>query len=382
VVPGADLDWSDAGVRAEFEDLLRFWFDRGVDVSASTWRTGSARLRDYLMPARFPPARRTSSGRGRPTFTVVGESLVDIVIGPVGSDLVEVVGGSPMNVAVGLARLGVPVLLITEFAHDEYGERLLAHLLDNDVELAVTPPRAGRTSTATAHLDAAGAASYDFELTWSLPEQLLPETTGLHLGSLGTAMDPGRASVLDLQRQAIDRDVFVSYDPNARPSLAPDPAAAWRSAVAIADGCNLVKLSDEDARFFQPGGAVDAMVATLLAGARTEIVVVSRGGDGATAYAEGVRVDVPAPPTAVIDTVGAGDALMAGLLAVLFGWGLTRDPHAAGPPIRSHSRVPATAERLGTLLEAGMLVAAETVARRGANPPTLDELPQGWPDLS
>nr|MBA2698579.1 hypothetical protein [Nocardioidaceae bacterium] len=107
-----------------------------------------------------------------------------------------------------------------------------------------------------------------------------------------------------------------------------------------------------------------------------------RGGEGATAYAEGVRLDVPAPPTAVIDTVGAGDALMAGLLAVLFEWGLTRDPHAGGPPIRSHSRVPATAERLGTLLEAGMLVAAETVARRGANPPTLDELPQDWPDLS
>lgn len=300
-------------------------------------------------------------------FVVAGEALVDIVVLTDG-DRYETPGGSPANVAVGLARLGVPTLLLTRLGDDRRGQDVAAHLRASGVVLAETSAAAGgTTSTATARLGSDGAATYDFDLSWDLPSQRLPDALGLHVGSLGTLLEPGREAVLDLVRQAAERGVFVSYDPNVRPALVDDPADLWPAVRDLASMCTLVKASDEDLTALRPGESVQAVAEKLLRGDRTELVLVTLGARGARAHHRRGTVDVAAPKVTVADTVGAGDAFTAGALAAL--------THR-GAGLES-----LTLEQLRSLLVDAMAVAAVTCSRRGANPPTRRELPTTWPEL-
>lgn len=304
-------------------------------------------------------------------FVVVGESLVDIVVAQQG-EVSEAVGGSPMNVAVGLARLDVRSLLVTRVGDDERGLRVAEHVRASGAELSPSSVVPGsKTSTATARLDHENAARYEFDLTWELAHQELPDTPGLHIGSLGAALAPGREAVLDLVRQANDRDIFVSYDPNIRPAFLGDERRAWLNVVSLAASSQLVKVSDEDLRLLRPDAALDDLARELLAGERTELVIVTRGGEGSTGFGEGYHVSVAAPRVEVVDTVGAGDSFMAATLAILADWALL-------------DRGPGTLAALGdlrvaTLLAGAMSAAAITCARRGANPPRRPELPPTWP---
>jgi len=306
-------------------------------------------------------------------FVVVGESLVDIVVPADGGDPHEAVGGSPLNVAIGLSRLDVATTLVTRLGDDEHGRRALAHLLDSGVQPAEGSVVAGgTTSTATAHLDASNAATYDFEIVWDLPGQRLPEDAlGMHVGSLGTVLEPGRGAVADLVRQAGELGVFVSYDPNIRPAFLEDAEKAWGDVRDLAAGARLVKLSDEDLRLLRPESAEDDVCRELLDGASTELVVLTRGGEGARAFTEGSTLTVPAPPTDVVDTVGAGDSFMAAMLAMLCEWDMVGDTEGALQALDD--------ARVELLLHGAVTAAAVTCSRRGANPPTRRELPPTWP---
>jgi fructokinase len=302
---------------------------------------------------------------------VVGEALVDIVV-PVEGETSSAVGGSPLNVAVGLARLGVPSLLITRIGDDEHGRWVADHVRGSGAELAATSVVPGSTtSTATAHLDQDRAARYEFDLTWDLDHHRLPEARALHVGSLGATLLPGRHTVDDLVRQAQDSDLLVSYDPNVRPAFVDDPEGTWRDVAEIASRCRLVKVSDEDLAALRPEETVEDLTAELLAGGTTELVVVTHGAGGASAYAPGLTVREQAPPTELVDTVGAGDAFMAGLLAILDEWDVPADGAGALDALdEGHVRL---------LLRGAMTVASITCGRRGANPPTRLELPATWP---
>ena len=304
-------------------------------------------------------------------FVVIGESLVDIVV-PVEGERVIAPGGSPLNVAVGLARLEIPTLLVTQLGDDPYGELVARHAVESAVLLAEGSVQPGRrTSTATALLDAGHAATYEFDLTWDIDRQSLPDdAVGVHVGSLGAALRPGRDAVLDLLAQAAD--LFVSFDPNVRPAFVEDPAAAWRDLLEVAALARLVKCSEEDFAALRPGEDEASLAAEILAAPATELLVVTKGGAGASAYRSDARVDVPAPRTTVVDTVGAGDSFMAGLLAVLWDWGLTEAGEEGSLDALDEARV-------ALLLEGAVTAAAVTVARRGANPPTRLELPPTWP---
>ena len=302
-------------------------------------------------------------------FVVVGESLVDIVITPDGARSYAV-GGSPLNVAVGLARLDVPSLLITHIGDDENGRAVAEHLRDSGVGIQPASVLPGsRTSTATARLDSRNAASYDFDLTWDLPAQRLPDAAGLHVGSLGTVLPTGRDVVRDLVAQADALDVFVSYDPNVRPAFLTDPRRAWDDVIELAGASRLVKVSDEDLQALRPGEPVGALAEQLLAGKETELLIVTRGDAGAMAFGEGSEVSVPAPPVAVVDTVGAGDSFMAATLAIVTEWQLL------APGMLSALGV----DHVRTMLEGAMAAAAVTCSRRGSNPPRRSELRPTWP---
>jgi fructokinase len=297
---------------------------------------------------------------------VVGEALVDVVVEPDGATE-EASGGSPHNVAVGLSRLGVPATLVTQLADDEHGQMVRRHVESSGADILATPPGSGRTSTAIARLDESGAASYEFDLDWSLPRQELPPCVALHVGSLGATLEPGRESVVDLVRQAVDRDLFVSYDANLRDTFVDDAEHTWREVRELGALCTLVKLSDEDAELLRSDSDPDDVARTLLDGERTELVLLTRGADGATAFTTAGSVSVTPRPVHVVDTVGAGDAFMAATLAQLsdagaFRQGLDTDDAA-----------------LERLAAGAVEVAAITCERRGANPPTRQELPPGWP---
>jgi fructokinase len=307
------------------------------------------------------------------SFVVAGESLVDIVVPADGGPRHNAVGGSCLNVAVGLSRLDVPTSLVTRIGDDELGRLVLEHVEASRV--TVTPGSVvagGTTSTATAHLDEQHAATYDFELDWHLPAQELPDDAlGMHVGSLGATLEPGRQAVLDLVRSAGRADKFVSYDPNIRPFFLGDPEAAWRDVLEIAEGARLVKLSDEDLRLLRGDDPDEDVCRELLDGRLTELVVLTRGGQGATAFTEGATVHVRAPRTDVVDTVGAGDSFMAAMLAMLSDWDVMTGGEGALRALDD--------SRVELLVRGAATAAAVTCSRRGANPPTRRELPPTWP---
>ncbi|QNE18523.1 carbohydrate kinase [Kribbella qitaiheensis] len=313
---------------------------------------------------------------------VIGEALVDIVSGgPAngggsahgrngknGSKATP--GGSPANVAVGLARLGLPTELVTRFGTDPYGDQLGAHLFGNGVQLtpgSVDP--SFRTSTATAKLDAAGVASYEFDITWDPPALSLRRgCPAVHTGSIATVLEPGAEAIGRFLSSLASEPVTVTLDPNARPTITPDRVSTWGAVRELAATADLVKLSDEDCEFLRPGLSPDEIAAELLSVDRTKCVVITRGGEGAIGVSRAARVEVAAPAIEVVDTVGAGDSFMSALIAGL----QSRDLLGA---VRLEGL---NEESLRDVVDYAVKAAAITCTRHGADPPTAAEHKAAW----
>ena len=293
------------------------------------------------------------------TVLVIGEALVDVVERD-GREPQPHAGGSPFNVAVGLARLDVPTVLAAQIGPDAYGDLLREHLHYSDVQLAELAPAPERTSTAIASLADDGSASYAFELSWD--PVALPDPGGfeaVHVGSLGTAIEPGASLVADLVLGADVMGVAVSYDPNVRLAVEPD-AEVWRRVfAAIAPHASIIKLSDEDAAALFPGEDVRELARRLAAD--HAIVAITLGGDGAVVAAGSELVSVPPADVRVVDTIGAGDSFMAAMLSwcAMYDW-----PKAAE----------LDATELTDLAMYASSAAAITCSRPGADPPTTRDL--------
>lgn len=295
-------------------------------------------------------------------FAVIGEALIDVVHA-VGRDPVEHVGGSPANVALGLARLRAPVQLITAVGDDPRGARIRDTLAAAGVGLRTMRTHRGPTSTATAHLDDAGRATYDFDLRWDPGPIELPDGARIvHTGSLATVVEPGASAVRALLR-TIGDSRLMSYDPNCRPAVMGSPDRVRGGVEELVGLAHLVKVSDEDLAWLYPGEPYDEVARRWLRG-RGGVIVVTRGGDGVWAVGPGGEVGEPAPLVDVIDTVGAGDSFTA---AMLHGLALVG---ATTPSALAHLDEPA----LRTVLHRAVVAAAVTCTRAGANPPDTAEL--------
>jgi fructokinase len=305
-------------------------------------------------------------------LTVIGEGLVDVV--QRASGIEAHVGGSPLNVAVGLARLDHPVQFIGRYGRDPYGDAVAAHLRSSSVMLPQGPDDLP-TSVATALIDDDGAATYTFDLTWELPGIadrlgfMLQGTTLLHTGSIATMLAPGATTVLAAVEYAHPR-ATISFDPNCRPSIIADVDYARRQAEKFASLADVVKASDEDLEWLYPGEDVLESARRWMTLGRTErpaMVVVTRGAAGPWGITAAGEAECPAPKVDVADTVGAGDSFMAALLSGLVDRGLD------GAQNRKDLRE-LPAEGLADLLAHASRAAAVTVSRPGANPPTRAEL--------
>jgi fructokinase len=298
---------------------------------------------------------------GRPQRAlVIGEALIDIVERE-GQVTGEHVGGSPLNVAVGLARLGRGVDFLTHIGDDQRGHQIADYAKASGVQLVSGSQTAERTPTALATLDANGSAQYVFDIDWQLtgtPEVAPPLIA--HTGSIATVLEPGcraTAALIDTYRPS----ATVTFDPNVRPALIEDDDIARGRIDRWIERCDVVKASDEDMRWIDPNRSPEQIAKTWLA-LGPSIVAVTMGAAGAFAMCAAGTVRVSALKVNVVDTVGAGDAFMTGLIDALWSLGLLgaeRRPDLA--------RI--TVEALTGVLQTAALSSALTVSRAGADLP-------------
>lgn len=289
---------------------------------------------------------------------VVGECLVDELVSSTG-EVSRHLGGSPANVALGLARLGRPVDLWTSLGADAEGHWLADELTAAGIRLVGETFAAPRTSLARGVVSADGSADWSFDLHWA--PQGAPDTDGIaavHVGSIGAVMAPGADRVWQVLRQA-PTAWFRSYDVNARPSLtgtSPEVLTRVRAWLAWTD---LARASVEDLAALWPGVPVNEVLAAWFSeGQRPGTVILTEGAAGLHRISRFSR-ELFVPPTdwPVVDTVGAGDAVTAAALDGV---------------LRYRGELENWTLVAGQAAKAGELA----VTRAGAQPPTQDELDQ------
>lgn len=299
---------------------------------------------------------------------VAGEALIDVVRRVDGS--VEAhVGGSPLNVAVGLARLGHETVLATHIADDAYGALIVDHVGRDGVALTDGSVSAAHTSTAQATLAEDGSASYEFDIEWILPAALPHDVGHLHTGSIASVLQPGASSV-EAAIRALHETATISYDPNARPSLMGDPHDARAQIEQLIGLSDVVKASDEDIAWLYGVDADPDVILRLWGQLGPALTVMTRGADGARLHLSrtGEFADLAGQSVQVVDTVGAGDSFQSGLVSGLLDAGLLGSAEA-----RQALRVASLDDVLPAAHRA-IACAAITVSRPGADPPTRSEL--------
>ncbi|MDR0365852.1 MAG: carbohydrate kinase, partial [Bifidobacteriaceae bacterium] len=254
---------------------------------------------------------------------VVGESLIDIVPAADGGTA-ELPGGSPLNAAIGLGRLGRNVELATWIGQDPRGAAIQRHLAASHVNLSQGSDQAKRTSSARVTLDGDGKARYQFDINWEFaPPPSIPPLL-VHTGSLATAIQPGAEAVsafIKELRNLPGGGPTVSFDPNLRAQFAGDLDQTVAQVEALVAASDVVKASDEDLGTLYGDVEMDEAARWWLQQGPS-LVVVTCGAGGAMAFARHAELGRRAERTKVQDTVGAGDAFTAGLLDGLWTEGL------------------------------------------------------------
>jgi fructokinase len=297
-----------------------------------------------------------------------GDALIDFL--PVrsvdGRDaLVPVVGGSCLNIAVGMARLGAPAGFVGGVSTDLFGRMIADHALASQVELRYATRSDYQTTLAFVRT-VAGEPQYAFydEATasrnWIYRRGFIPfdEIEAIHVGSTTLADDNGAAQALAMLEDARG-SVTIAFDPNCRPKLVRHKARYVERINAFAAIADIVRMSDVDFEFLY-GGSDYAGRAKSFLEAGASLVVVTRGIKGAQAWHKVAgAVEVQAPAVDVVDTVGAGDSFQAALLFAL---------RAVGR-IRAKSLAQTDSDELRRALSFASICAASTCGRAGADPP-------------
>ena len=297
-------------------------------------------------------------------IVVCGEALIDQIPSPNGRQR-ETPGGGPFTTARALARLGIPTQFLGRLSTDAFGQQLRDLLAADGADLSLTSFGPEPTTLAIAEVGADGHAAYRFVIDGTsgsnltrqmVPAMFSPDVKALHVGTLGLVFEPVATTIADLVERE-HRKRLVMVDPNIRPSAVPNRSRLDR----ILAQSTIVKASDADVTWLYPELDLQSAARALLARGPA-LVVVTLGSQGAFGVCSGTQVRAAAPSVDVVDTIGAGDAFGAALLAWLSDHDrLDRDLHL-------------DPEELRAALEFACLVASITCTRAGANPPWRSEL--------
>lgn len=305
---------------------------------------------------------------------VCGEALMDVFDGGAthtGNTLDARIGGSPYNVAMGLARLAQPVAFCGAVSRGFMGERLVRSMADEGIDTRCVQRVDAPSSVCIVGLDAQGVPRYDFygergadrHLTDAALTALPADTKAVHVGSYAMVVEP----VAAVQRALVEQQratCLISYDPNVRLVVEPS-LERWRETLAwMAPHVHLLKVSEEDLGLLYPDHSLSALAQSWISQG-VHLVVITRGQHGSIAFHASGSVQADSPQVDVIDTVGAGDTFQAALLT----W------------LAEHERL--SAEGLATLSQQDIAqalrfaaeAAAITCSRRGADLPMRSQLP-------
>jgi len=304
-----------------------------------------------------------------------GEALIDFIPTPDGTGYRPCPGGSILNIAVGLGRLGTPVGFLSRLSTDIFGTQLAKHMLKDGVNLDTCPRVEGQTTLAFVSLNqdgsvepqyafyATGAVDRDITIS-DLPDALDETIQAMHFGSISMVLEPG-ASTFEhlLQRESEKR--IISLDPNVRPGLIQDQSVYQERFANWMHFVDILKLSQADFSYIYPGKKIDNFLEEWFAqGVR--MVILTEGSKGSRGFLQGgVDVFIAAPRVTVKDTVGAGDSFFSAVLAYLY---TNQKLHA------KDSISGLTAGETKECLRFASKAAAINCTREGADPPYRHEM--------
>jgi fructokinase len=312
---------------------------------------------------------------------VIGEALIDLIGAAASSGQYHaVVGGANANVALALARRGVEQRFMGRISSDGFGQQIRERLASNGVNLEYSISAKEQTSLAVATIGYGGSASYSFYVDgtadWGWTESELPnavelaslDTKAVQFGCLAMAIAPG-GLVLEkwLRELYATNQMTLSHDLNIRSALGFERESELARVLRINAHSHIIKASDADIEWLYElsvGAELDEIALSWSQGGK--LVVITRGGDGATLFLNGNKLHAPAPKINLVDTVGAGDTFMANLLAELDLVGALGDE-----PISRLAKLDSA--QLQTAAEVAAVAAGIVCERKGCEPPTLAE---------
>jgi len=251
-------------------------------------------------------------------FTI-GETTYDILFRE-GQPVGACSGGSAFNSAISLGRCGLSVTLISTFGKDPIGDLSLDFLTKNRINCGLIKRFDGQSRIALAFIDSENNADYSFYQASEdvFPDYPVPQTNDiLLLGSSFALRDNGREELLFFLQQAQDKGCITIYDPNARQSMVDKPETI-RKILKNISLANIIKGSDQDFRNIFGLNDSKQVYSTISESGR-RVLIYTKGADGAELFAGDLHLQIPAIPTKVVSTIGAGDNFSAGIV-----YGLSR----------------------------------------------------------
>lgn len=305
---------------------------------------------------------------------VCGEALIDLFVGapsPTGLSAEAVAGGSPFNVAIGIGRLGRPAAFLSTLSDDAFGAFLAGKLTEAGVSPSYLQRCPNPTTLSVVATSASGQPQYSFYAPDSadralrpdaLPPRLPPDINAIAAGSYALGVEPIASAIEALLRREAGSRV-ISLDPNVRPRVVGDLNVYRERFERLLAHSHIVKASDEDIHLLYPDQS-PVFVSRRWLQRGPKLVIVTRGEQGPLAVFGNSLADRPAPQVDVVDTVGAGDTFHAGLLS----WLDTND-------LLTPQGITGLSEpHVTAALDFAAAAAAIVCTRRGANPPTWEEV--------
>lgn len=306
-----------------------------------------------------------------------GDALIDFVpvVAADGRDAARpAVGGSCLNIAVGIARLGTASGFVGGISTDLFGRMIADHAIASNVDLRFATRSARQTTLAFVRI-VEGESQYAFydagtvSANWSYQRGSIAfdAIEAVHIGSTTLVHERGAAEASTLIADA-RASATISFDPNCRPVLVSDKKAYRTRMDAFADNADIVRMSDVDFNYLYDDDAYAAQADRLLARGAS-LFVVTRGGNGVQAWHRNAgMMEVMAPAVEVVDTIGAGDSFQAALLFAL----------ARLERIERASLKAMAADEVRKALSFACQCAAVTCTRAGADPPRFSEVAGLW----